>query len=50
MDRRLLIASGLAALGAVAAEGAARAQDSGRADPDSAGAEHMPPPGGRGPD
>ena len=60
MDRRLLIASGLAALGSVAAEGAARAQDTthpdsapqdtGRPDPDHADAEHMPPPGGRGPD
>ena len=65
MDRRLLIASGLAALGSVAAEGVARAQDagqpdmgprdsgqrdSGRPDGDRPDAEHMPPPGGRTPD
>ncbi len=67
MDRRLLIASGLAALGSAAASGAARAQDAGQPDmapssppppPPYGGprgdgpqdAEHMPPPGGRGPD
>ena len=59
MDRRLLITSGLAALGAVAAEGPARAQDAqpnmaprdnGRPDADRPDAEHMPPPGSRGPD
>jgi hypothetical protein len=55
MDRRLLIASGLAALGSAAAEGA-RAQDAapaqGAPPSDARGpdAEHMPPPGQRSPD